>query len=167
MTVGGLVAEDMELYLIVNQTETFAINPFDGIQGLSPQSLFAKFIDQGLPSLFGMYLTPLAVGNAELTIGEINESKSNGSLTYVLVAWLLESPGVSVNGETACTQQTREVVFDSGRTSVLFDTATIEAIYALISPDIQPFADEPGACGIACNKIDSLPAVVDLQPSRP
>ena len=35
-------------------------------------------------------------------------------------------------------------------------------MYALISPDIQPFDDEPGAYGIACSKISSLPAVIDL-----
>lgn len=33
-------------------------------------------------------------------------------------------------------------------------------MYALISPDIKPFPAEPGAYGIACDKIDSLSAEI-------
>jgi hypothetical protein len=35
-------------------------------------------------------------------------------------------------------------------------------MYALISPDIAPHASEPGAYGIACDKISHLPAVIDI-----
>ena len=35
-----------------------------------------------------------------------------------------------------------------------------QAVYALISPDIQPFAAEPGTFGIACDRIPGLPAVI-------
>jgi hypothetical protein len=44
---------------------------------------------------------------------------------------------------------------------VLFPTATAEAIYALISPDIQPIGDY-GEYGIACSKIAALPAQIDI-----
>jgi len=35
-------------------------------------------------------------------------------------------------------------------------------MYALISPDIKPNPREPGTYGIACNRISSLPAVIDI-----
>lgn len=37
-----------------------------------------------------------------------------------------------------------------------------KALYALISPDIKPNPAEPGAYGIACDQIPSLPAVIDI-----
>lgn len=37
-----------------------------------------------------------------------------------------------------------------------------QAIYALISPDIKANPNEPGTYGIACNRIASLPAVIDI-----
>lgn len=70
ITIGGLVANDSELLLIVDQTPTFSpdvscllasleasrfilyIQPFDGILGLGPQlvsgSVLQAFVDQGL-----------------------------------------------------------------------------------------------------------------------
>jgi hypothetical protein len=44
-----------------------------------------------------------------------------------------------------------------GTSNILFPTATTNALYALISPHIVP-----GTYGIACNKIDTLPAVIDI-----
>lgn len=35
-------------------------------------------------------------------------------------------------------------------------------MYALISPDIVPHTAEPGTYGIACDRIASLPAVIDI-----
>lgn len=35
-------------------------------------------------------------------------------------------------------------------------------MYALISPDIKANPAEPGTYGIACNRISSLPAVIDI-----
>ena len=54
------------------------------------------------------------------------------------------------------------IIFDSGTSNILFPTQVTEAMYALISPDIQPFDAEPGAYGLPCSKIDGLPAVIDL-----
>lgn len=42
--------------------------------------LFAGLEAQGLPSLFGFYLTPKSVGNAELTLGGTDSSKFTGTL---------------------------------------------------------------------------------------
>lgn len=38
----------------------------------------------------------------------------------------------------------------------------IQAIYAQISPNIKPFAGEPGTYGIPCSQISSLPAEISF-----
>ncbi|KAG7098784.1 hypothetical protein E1B28_000691 [Marasmius oreades] len=171
VTVGGLKSTNVPLFLITDQTPTFNIDPFSGIQGMGARAsgFFASLIAQGLPSLFGLFLTPLSVGNAELTIGGVDSSKFSGPLTFASLpgrgssAWTLTSTGVSVNGRTTSTLSTsRSLIFDSGTSNMIFNTATTEAIYALISPDIKPNSAEPGTYGIACNRISSLPAKIDI-----
>jgi len=46
--------------------------------------------------------------------------------------------------------------------NVGFNKEQTEVIYSIISPDIKPFADEPGAYGVECSKIDSIQAVIDI-----
>jgi hypothetical protein len=117
-----------------------------------------------------MYLTPEADGNAEITIGGIDDSKYTGSLNYVNVpddsgaTWQLENLRIYVNGETTTTlKQQKTIIFDSGTSNVLFDKATAEAIYAKISSDITAFDDEPGTYGIECSKVTGLEAVIDIE----
>ena len=52
------------------------------VVGMSPSAngLFAGLVAQGLPSLFSFYLTPHSIGNAELTLGAIDESKFQGAV---------------------------------------------------------------------------------------
>lgn len=149
-----------------------------------------------------MYLTPQVVGNAELTLGGIDSTKFTGRLPFKSCpfkiefiplgtpqyaslasrssAWTLTSPGLSVNGKTnSILTQSRDIIFDSGTSNVLFSTDTAEvrkadicsishahvhsqAIYALISPDIKPNPSEKGTYGICCDRISSLPAVIDI-----
>ncbi|KAF5372133.1 hypothetical protein D9758_005070 [Tetrapyrgos nigripes] len=170
VTVGGLKSTNVALNLITSQTPTFNIDPFSGIQGMGAraQGFFASLINQGLPSLFGMFLTPNAIGNAELTIGGIDESKFDNEIMFAPQAgtgnaWELRSPGISINGKTTSLLNTpRTIIFDSGTSNVLFSTDTTEAIYAMISPDIQPNPQEPGTYGIACSRIPSLKSVIDI-----
>ncbi|KAJ7138311.1 acid protease [Mycena epipterygia] len=170
VSVGGLVAPATELFLITNQTEKFGIDPFSGIQGMSThaQGFFASLISQGLPSLFSLFLTPQAVGHAEMTIGGIDPSKFKGKLTFATLPtsspnWSLNSTQISVNGQTtAVLTATRDIIFDSGTSNILFPTNTTNAIYALISPYIVPHAAEPGTYGIACDLIPTLPASIDI-----
>ncbi|KAE9400870.1 acid protease [Gymnopus androsaceus JB14] len=165
--VTPVIGDDTNL----TQSPDFDIDPFSGIQGMSAeaQGFFAALIKRGLPSLFGMFLTPLAVGNAELTIGGIDESKFTGELTFASQAedsgatWQLNSPGLSVNGKTSSVLDVpRTIIFDSGTSNILFPTATAEAIYSFISPDIKPNPAEAGTYGIACDLISTLPAVIDI-----
>jgi len=54
------------------------------------------------------------------------------------------------------------MIIDTGTSNIVFDKQTTEAIYSMISPDIKPNPDEPGAYGIACSKISSLRATIDI-----
>ncbi|KAF7315441.1 Pepsin A [Mycena indigotica] len=200
VAIGNLSAPSTSLFLITNQTPKFNIDPFSGIQGkrdrqqkkpggmgARAQGLFASLVNQGLPSLFSLYLTPLAVGGAELTVGGIDTTKFSGKfhLTFASLpagsgaTWTLNSPQIFVNGKSSTTlRATRNVIFDSGTSNILFPTATADwsvvafedadkkphrnAIYALISPNIVPFSPEPGTYGIACSSISSLPAQISI-----
>ncbi|EKM53998.1 uncharacterized protein PHACADRAFT_257547 [Phanerochaete carnosa HHB-10118-sp] len=172
VTVGGISVPDVSLFLITDQTPTFAPDPFSGIQGMGPiaTGLFAGLEAQGLPSLFSLYLTPQSVGNAELTLGGIDSTKFTGDLTFgTLVdavesqAWQLTSTGITVNGEsTSGLNQSRVFIFDSGTSNIVLPKADTEAVYAQISPNIKPNSDEPGTYGIACSEISSLPAEISF-----
>ncbi|KAF8581358.1 acid protease [Ramaria rubella] len=150
-------------------TPTFSPDPFDGILGLGPQSgsVFQSFINQGLPAQFGMFLTPQAVGHAELTLGGADDTKFRSPLTFISQPssngnWVLPSVGIAVNGESTSTLKAqRDIVFDSGTSSLCFSQETTEAIYAIISPDIKPVGTF-GAYGIACDRIGTLPAQLDI-----
>ncbi|EGN93915.1 hypothetical protein SERLA73DRAFT_189038 [Serpula lacrymans var. lacrymans S7.3] len=170
VSVGGYTVENVDLYTIVDQTPKFNLDPFSGIQGLSPeaQGLFQGLVNQGLPSLFGMYLTAQSVGGAELTLGGIDTSKYSGSLTYTDLAssggnWEASASSIAVNGQTSSNLNSNQVfIFDSGTSNIVLDPSLADDANALISPDIQPFSAEPGAYGIPCSKISSLPAVIDF-----
>ncbi|OSD06882.1 acid protease [Trametes coccinea BRFM310] len=169
VTVGGVAAKDISLFTIIKQTPKFNIDPFLGIQGMGSQAegFFAALTRAGLPSLFSYFLTPHTVGNAELLIGGIDDTKFKGDLIYANQQgdgdWEVESSQISVNGKTTSVlKQSRSVIFDSGTSNILFDTQTTEAMYALISPNIKPFAAEPGAYGLPCSEIDGLPATIDI-----
>ncbi|KAH8823921.1 acid protease [Flagelloscypha sp. PMI_526] len=172
VTLGDLTLENATFWQYTSQTLADQDIPFSGIQGMdaSGKGLIAAAKAQGLPGLFSMYLTPQAAGNAELMIGGIDSSKATGDINYVHflnernTAWVISSPRVFVNGQiTSTLNETRYCLFDSGTSNILFPPATTEEIYSLISPDIQPFADEPTTYGIPCSKISSLPAVIDIQ----
>ncbi|KAM5531583.1 hypothetical protein V8D89_014752 [Ganoderma adspersum] len=169
VTVGGVTLDKVSLFTIIDQTAAFNVDPFLGIQGMGSQAegFFAALIDQGLDALFSMFLTPHTVGNAELLIGGIDDSKFTGDLIYADQSgdgdWVVSSTSISVNGQTTeILDQARDIIFDSGTSNVLFSTQTAEAMYALISPDIAPFDAEPGAYGLPCDKIGDLPAVIDI-----
>ncbi|KAI0785623.1 acid protease [Abortiporus biennis] len=171
VSVGGLPVKSVGFFLITNQTPTFAPDPFDGIQGMSAraQGFFAGLISQGLPSLFGMFLTPNSVGNAELTLGGFDSTKFTGPLTFASLpstassTWELSSSGISVNGKTTTTlHKTRTFIFDSGTSNIVLSQTDAEAIYAIISPNIKPNSAEPGTYGIPCSQVSTLPAKIDI-----
>ncbi|KJA20739.1 hypothetical protein HYPSUDRAFT_141873 [Hypholoma sublateritium FD-334 SS-4] len=133
VSVGGLSAKGISLFLITSQTAKFNIDPFSGIQGMAATAsgIFAALVSQGLPSLFSLYVTPKAVGNAELTLGGTDPSKFTGTPVFASLpsgsgsTWQLDSPGISVNGKTTSVLKTsRTIIFDSGTSNILFSTDT-------------------------------------------
>ncbi|KAI0092929.1 aspartic peptidase domain-containing protein [Irpex rosettiformis] len=170
VAIGGISVANVSLSMITGQTVTFAPDPFSGIQGMSPSAngLFAGLVNQGLPSLFSFYLTPHNIGNAELTLGAIDQSKFQGNLTYTSITdpessfWQAQSSSVIVNDKTVAINSTRLFVFDSGTSNMLMPKDDAEAIYAAISSKIQPFADEPNTYGIPCSELSSLSATISL-----
>lgn len=114
-----------------------------------------------------MYLTPNAVGNAELILGGIDDSKYTGSLVYAPLAttsgfWELTGKGIAVNGKTSSTlSRSTSIIFDSGTSNIVFPRAITEAMYALISPNIKAVGSL-GAYGLPCSQIGGLPAVIDF-----
>ncbi|KAJ7586022.1 acid protease [Mycena floridula] len=171
VSVAGFSVPNVTFFLISNQSQPFFDDPFDGILGLfsSPGSFFQGLIDQGLPALVSFYITPNATGDAELTLGGIDSSKFNSTMIFAPLvndgfgAWILNSTTISVNGKTNdILAVTTEMIFDTGTTNVFLPQNLTEAVYALISPEIVPNADEPGAYGIPCDQVDTLPAVIDL-----
>lgn len=114
-----------------------------------------------------MYLTPNAVGNAELILGGIDSTKYTGTLVYAPLDttsgfWELTGKGIAVNGQTSTTlSRSNSIIFDSGTSNIVFPKAITEAMYALISPLIKPVGTL-GAYGLPCSQIAGLPAVIDF-----
>ncbi|PCH43770.1 aspartyl protease [Wolfiporia cocos MD-104 SS10] len=135
VTVGGISIPNVALYTIINQTAAFDSDPYSGIQGMSSQAqgFFEGLIQQGLPALFGMYITPYSIGNAELTLGAIDETKIHSPITYSELpansegSWQLNSTQITVNGQTtSLLASNRTIIFDSGTSNAYFDTNTTE-----------------------------------------
>ncbi len=85
-----------------------------------------------------MFLTPNAVGNAELLIGGIDDTKFKGDLIFADQTgegdWEVTSSQISVNGKTTTLlKKTRSIIFDSGTSNILFDTQTTN-----VSPPAPP-----------------------------
>ncbi|KAJ7255787.1 acid protease [Mycena haematopus] len=165
-SIAGLTIDFGELYLITNQTPTFLPDPFDGIQGLGPQSTLLA--DGGYPGIFGMLFVPKREGGeGELTLGGVDTTKFHAPLLFSPQLgngnWELASQGIFVNGKTASVLQSNlSLIFDSGTSNMLFTKPIAEAIYSMISHHIAPNTDEPGTYGIACDLIPTLPAVIDI-----
>ncbi|KAI1791930.1 acid protease [Ganoderma leucocontextum] len=146
VTVGGITLEKVSL-TIIDQTAAF--------NGTGRSEGFAALNDQGLDALFSMFLTPHTVGNAELIIGGVDNSKFTGDLVWA------DQSGQG-DWTTDVLDQPRDIIFDSGTSNVLFSTQIAEAMYALISADIQPFDTKPSAYDLPYDKIGDLPAVIDI-----
>ncbi|KAG8732924.1 hypothetical protein FRC11_010063 [Ceratobasidium sp. 423] len=172
VSVAGLPAMPLDMYLITNESAGFWAAPFDGIFGMGYKaegSFFQTLVKQGLNPIMGFWLTPASVGKAEMTLGGVDGSKLQGKkVNYIPIPsgaygfWQLESTQFAVNGVTNVElNQTRQVYFDSGTANLQFPKNTAEALYALISPKIKPFG-KSGAYGLPCSEIPSIQARIDL-----
>ncbi|CAE6354400.1 unnamed protein product [Rhizoctonia solani] len=172
VSVAGLPAAPLEIYLINDESAGFWAAPFDGIFGMGYKAegtFFQTLVRQGLEPVMGFWLTPMSVGKAEMTLGGVDESKIQGKkVNYIPIYsgaygfWQLESTQFGINGKTNdLLKQTRQVYFDSGTANLQFPKETTEALYALISPKIKPFGKD-GAYGLPCSEVSSIQARIDL-----
>ncbi|KAG9121105.1 hypothetical protein FRC07_003065, partial [Ceratobasidium sp. 392] len=125
VSIAGLPPVATDFYLITNQTSGFWNDPFDGVFGMgyiANGTFFQNLVQHGLPPVMGFYLTPKAVGGAEMTIGGINNARIKGKTVYYIPIskgawgfWQLESTQFAVNGKTnSALKQVRQVYFDTG-----------------------------------------------------
>ncbi|KAK7001530.1 acid protease [Favolaschia claudopus] len=167
VSVVGLTAHKHEMFLITDSKPIPLDVPFDGIMGMSPGSPFFQAA-KAPRSLFGMLFTPHDKGGeGELTMGGVDRTKFKTPLVFSPVVggdeWVLQSLGVAVNGKTSSVLNTSfPVIFDTGTSNILFAKDIALEIYSMISPDIVPNEDVPGTFGIACDRISSLPAEIDI-----
>lgn len=175
VTVDGVATANVALNLVVNQTAAFEPNPYSGITGLGPvaEGFFLGLMNNGLPALFGLYVTPHSVGNAEITFGGVDESHIHGEIRTAALpsdnddTWLLGSSAIYINDQTTSLLSTsRTIIFDSGTSNAYFDPNITEEIYSKISPNIKAYAPETTeygtAYGIPCSEIDSLASELTL-----
>ncbi|KAJ6493183.1 acid protease [Mycena sanguinolenta] len=161
MNAGGLSVSNVSFLIIQNQSQPFSEDPYDGILGLSTDSsetsFFQGLISQGLPPIYGFFLSPSSIGGAELTLGGV-DSKFSSQTTFVPLvtdgggAWITNCSGIAVNGQTApASAVDTEVLFDTGTTNVFLPLTMAE-----------PNPAQPGAWGLPCSQLASLPASVEF-----
>lgn len=110
---------------------------------------------------------------------------SVGNLTYASIIdpdssfWQLQSSSITVNGGAPAISSKRVFLFDSGTSNMLMPQADAEvfcllissprtrwlnsrfqAIYAQISPKIQPFTNEPNTYGFPCSELSTLSSTI-------
>lgn len=79
--------------------------------------------------MFGFFVDAEAVGGAELTLGGVDNSKIKGTTVFAPTSssgstWTLASTRIFVNGRNiGSVGNNQEIIFDSGTSNVLFDTA--------------------------------------------
>ncbi|KIM91876.1 hypothetical protein PILCRDRAFT_809862 [Piloderma croceum F 1598] len=171
--IGEFDAGNTSLFTITDQTPEMNQDFFSGISGMSPDpdGLLKGLINEGMPPVFSFYLTPQAIGHAEMTLGGIDHSKVKGDLVYAQLSnnsdfqgsWQLSSTQISVNGKTSSALNvSRTFIVDTGTSNILMDPQAAEAVYSIISPDIKPKANLTGAFGIPCDKISTLTAEINI-----
>jgi hypothetical protein len=116
--------------------------------------------------IFSLYLTPKAVGKAELTLGGTNPAKYVGPINYVQVdslstTWSIEFESVKVNGHRTRIRRQRATM-DSGTSNLIAPQRAAEEIYARISPNIRMIDPDRqwGAYGIECSEVPQLNATI-------
>lgn len=174
LTIAGLSVKKQNIGLITKQSPDLFGKSADiqGIFGLAPKGGFRSgrsflkglVAQQKIPrAIFSLYLSPKAIGNAELTIGDVDKSRYTGNISYIPVlasdgAWKIQFRRIAVNGQTT-TIRAQAAVADSGTSNMIAPSADLKKIYALIDPAIQ-LIDPAGAWGLPCSKLTTLNATI-------
>ena len=175
VSVAGLDVSDFQFGLVTNQSDVFAVDPFDGIVGLG----FTQALSTGSQTflgalnstghleqyLYGLYLTPHSLGNAEISIGRVDNSKFNGAINYIPVNPVKGQfngtfEKVFADGKLLDIEP-NSVIFDSGTATLVAPKDDAEKIYASISPSIKAL-DDSGTYGIPCAELADLKKTVSF-----
>ncbi|KAH8803483.1 aspartic peptidase domain-containing protein [Xylogone sp. PMI_703] len=173
ISLAGLTVPSFQFGLIQDLTAGFANDPFSGIMGIGfggfrvgSKSFIESLIQTGQveEAVYGFYLTPEAVGHSEITIGGVDNSKIQGEINYIPIdtsfGFVLGSvDSISVNGIIADTNI--RGIFDTGTANLIGPRDHVQAIYALISPNITTF-DDLGTYCMPCEELEQLNASVSL-----
>jgi hypothetical protein len=116
-------------------------------------------------AVFSLFLSPKAIGNAELTIGGTDPSKYRGKINYLPVNsrngfWNITFQSITVNGR-ATNIRSQGAVADSGTSNMIAPARDARAIYAIISPKIK-MIDPKGAYGLPCSEVAGLKADITI-----
>jgi len=174
VSIAGLTVPKQTVGVITKQTPTlFKGTDLDGIIGMGFRAMSQlngpTFVDglfrggQISQPIFGLYLTPKSVGNAQLTLGGTDPSKYTGNINFLPVDarkpyWNVPFQSITVNGRPSKVQP-QVAVADSGTAGMIAPVGDAKAIYSLISPNIVVL-DPRGAYGIKCTELAGLNATI-------
>ncbi|KAF2415595.1 acid protease [Tothia fuscella] len=178
VSLAGYTIKDQSLGLITKQTPTlFGNTELEGIIGMGFKRsssiggtpfLHTLIEKQKLPPIFSMYLTPKAIGNAQLTIGGIDESKHQGKINYLPIEagrgyWNVSTgfQKIAVNGVDVSELSVKYAIADSGTSNMVAPARDAMAIYAMIHKNIT-MLDRRGAFGVDCSLVTQLKAVITI-----
>jgi len=145
----------------------------DDVPSLVPSLYKAKQIDE---NLFSIYLTPDGSGG-ELSLGEIDQSKYQGNMTWIDLAlqqwWTVEFVGISVANQGVVSSDD-SIVFASGQSTVnaaILDSGTslivgpknsvemvMESIQSSSGVDVY-YDSRSGIYAVDCSNVEKLPPV--------
>ena len=146
---------------------SFVLSKFDGIFGLGWPSISVdgveppvqQMVRQGLlkKGMFSFYLAKESGEDGELLLGDYNDDKFSGSISWVSLNaetyWQVNFGGFHFNGELI--QNTKRAILDTGTSLLAGPKEDVQPIIQAIgarqvSPTVQEYQ-------VDCNNIDSLP----------
>ncbi|QDS75845.1 hypothetical protein FKW77_001369 [Venturia effusa] len=176
VSVAGLTVTNQIVGPITSQSPDLfgKDSEINGVFGMAPRggyrsgnSFLTALVSQGkIPKkTFGLYLSPKKIGNAELSIGGIDEARTTGNITYVDVDdtrgfWSIKFNSVAVNGKMTDIPSSMAIA-DSGTSNMIAPRAHLDKIHPLISPKIM-LIDPNGAYGIPCADLPGLNASITI-----
>lgn len=181
--IQGSTASNYEFLLCDQQDPAFSSQgEIDGILGLPVEASGEKGLEWALYEagllanpLFGIYTPPGQITGGQLTLGGLDDSKYDGTLTYVDLDhelsllkqnWVMDIQTIYVNGEqlqiTTNTSTTKTgypralSILDTGTAHVQAPTYQVaKDIYATISREIYQI-DPVGTWGAPCSDLEAI-----------
>ncbi|KAF2103978.1 acid protease [Rhizodiscina lignyota] len=179
VAIAGLAVANQVIGLTYSQTPGFGPETFDGILGLGfglasttgAKPFFQSLVDNKAVDapVYGLYFSPLKVGNAELTLGGVDSAKMTSALvpipmnttqTQEIGLFVINFSGIAVNKKA--TGIASSAVIDSGTSNVVAPSNDdAMAVYKLISPNIK-LVDPLGGFAIPCDEVNNTSATIDI-----